>query len=83
MTDFERFQEHGRLRQIAKDVDPHSLVFENNNHLFIALSSGQTVAADKFHGMRDFAVYSWLKVLFTIRMDKKPKAFINRHIETI
>ena len=71
MTDFERFQEHGRLRQISKDVDPYSLVFENNDHLYIALSSGQTVSADKFHGMRDFAVYSWLKVLLTIGLDKK------------
>ena len=70
MSDFERFKEHGRLREISKKVDPYSLVFENNNHLYIALSSGQTVSANKFHGMRDFAVYSWLKVLFTIGLDK-------------
>lgn len=74
MTDYERFQEHGRLRQISKDVDPYSLVYENNNHLYVALSTGQSVAADKFHGMRDFAVYSWLKVLFTIGMDKRQQS---------
>ena len=74
MSDFERFKEHGRLREISKKVDPYSLVFENNNHLYIALSSGQTVSADKFHGMRDFAVYSWLKVLFTIGMDKRQQS---------
>ena len=74
MTDYERFQEHGRLRQISKDVDPYSLVYENNNHLYVALSTGQSVAADKFHGMRDFAVYSWLTVLFTIGMDKRQQS---------
>ena len=74
MTDYERFQEHGRLRQISKDVDPYSQVYENNNHLYVALSTGQSVAADKFHGMRDFAVYSWLKVLFTIGMDKRQQS---------
>ena len=83
MTDFERFQEHGRLRQISKDVDPYSLVFENNNHLYIALSSGQTVSADKFHGMRDFTIYCWLKVLLTIGLDKRQHPLSNRTIETI
>ena len=83
MTDFERFQEHGRLREISKKVDPYSLVFENNNYLYITLSSGQTVSADKFHNMSDFAVYSWLKVLLTIGLDKRHQPLSNRTIEII
>lgn len=83
MTDFERFQEHGRLRQIAKDVDPYSLVFENNNHLYVALSTGQTVAADKFHGMRDSAVFHWLNVLFLVGMDRRQKPLSIEQINTI
>ncbi len=74
MSDFERFKEHGRLREISKKVDPYSLVFENNNHLYVALSTGQSVAADKFHDVSDAAVFSWLTVLFTIGMDKRQKS---------
>lgn len=71
MTDFERFQEHGRLRRISKAVDPYSIVYENNGKLYIALSTGQTVRADKFHGMGDKAVKSWLTVLFNVGMADK------------
>ena len=74
LTDYERFQEHGRLRQISKDVDPYSLVYENNNHLYVALSTGQSVAADKFQTISDAAVKSWLTVLFTIGMDKRQQS---------
>lgn len=74
MSDFERFQEHGRLREISKKVDPYSLVYENNNHLYVALSTGQSVAADKFQNVSDAAVRSWLTVLFTIGMDKRQKS---------
>lgn len=74
MSDFERFREHGRLREISKKVDPYSLVYENNNHLYVALSTGQSVAADKFHDLSDDAVHNWLKVLFTIGMDKRQQS---------
>lgn len=71
MTDFERFREHGRLREISKKVDPYSLVFEKANKLYIALSTKQIVSADKFQNVSDTAVKSWLTVLFTIGMDKR------------
>ena len=71
MSDFERFREHGRLREISKKVDPYSLVFEKANKLYIALSTKQIVSADKFQNVSDAAVKSWLTVLFTIGMDKR------------
>ena len=37
---FEAFSEYGRIRSIAKDVDPYSMTFENSNKLYVALSSG-------------------------------------------
>lgn len=67
MTDFERFQEYGRIRQIAKDVDEYSLTMERDNHLYIVLSSGQIVPADKFHYQTDTQVFTWLKLLLNIR----------------
>ena len=74
MSDFERFREHGRLREISKKVDPYSLVFEKANRLYIALSTKQVISADKFHDVSDAAVRSWLTVLFTIGMDKRQKS---------
>lgn len=74
MSDFERFKEHGRLREISKKVDPYSLVFEKANRLYIALSTKQIVSADKFHDVSDAAVRSWLTVLFTIGMDKRQQS---------
>lgn len=71
MSDFERFREHGRLRMISKKVDPYSLVFENNNKLYIALSSGQTVSAEHLHERSDNAVYGWLTTIFLIGMEMK------------
>lgn len=67
MTDFERFQEYGRIRQIAKDVDEYSLTMERDKHLYVALSSGQVVPADKFHHQTDIQVFTWLKLLLNIR----------------
>ena len=64
---FEAFTEYGRIRSIAKDVDPYALVFENNDRLYVALSSGQRVQADKFKGMKDSTVFYWLKLLLNIR----------------
>ena len=69
--DFEAFTEYGRIRRIAKSIDPYSMTFENNNKLYVALSSGQVVAAEKFKNMKDSTVSTWLKLLFTIRMDLK------------
>lgn len=71
MSDFERFREHGRLREISKKVDPYSLVFEKANRLYIALSTKQVISADKFQNVSDAALKSWLIVLFTIGMDKR------------
>lgn len=68
MTDFERFQEYGRLRRIAKSVDCYSLVFEKNKHLYIALSTGQIVDGSNLHERSDNAVYGWLTCLFLMKM---------------
>ena len=75
--DFEAFSEYGRIRRIAKSIDPYSMTFENNNKLYVALSSGQVVAAEKFKDMKDSMVSTWLNLLFTIRMDLK-QACLNR-----
>lgn len=69
MTDFERFKEYGRLRRIAKSIDPYSMVFEKNKELYIALSTGQVLKAEHFHERSDNAVYGWLTTLFYIGMD--------------
>ena len=69
--DFEAFSEYGRIRRIAKSIDPYSMTFENNNNLYVALSSGQVVAAEKFKNMKDSTVSNWLNLLFTIRMNLK------------
>ena len=74
MTDFERFQEYGRLKKIARDADPYSCIYENNKHLYIALSSDQTVRADKFHYMKDSTVFNWLRLLLNIRLGIKQTA---------
>ena len=69
--DFEAFSQYGRIRRIAKSIDPYSMTFENDNKLYVALSSGQVVAAEKFKSMKDSTVMTWLNLLFTIRMDLK------------
>ena len=69
--DFEAFSEYGRIRRITKSIDPYSMTFEKDNKLYVALSSGQVVAAEKFKSMKDSTVSTWLKLLFTIRMDLK------------
>ena len=69
--DFEAFSEYGRIRRIAKSIDPYSMTFEKDNKLYVALSSGQVVAAEKFKSMKDSTVMTWLNLLFTIRMDLK------------
>lgn len=66
--DFEAFSEYGRIRRIAKSIDPYSMTFENNNKLYVAISSGQTIRAEKFKHMSDDAIKHWLKFLFDIRM---------------
>ncbi len=68
---FEAVSEYGRIQSIAKDVDPYALVFENNDKLYVALSTGQRVHADKFKGMKDSTVFYWLQLLFNIKMDLK------------
>lgn len=63
---FGAFVEYGRMRRLCRSVDSYSCVYENNDHLYCALSTGQTVALDKFKGIKDRAVISWLTVLYTI-----------------
>ena len=65
--DFEAFLEYGRIRRIAKSIDPYSMIFENNNKLYVSISSGQTIRAEKFKHMSDDAVRCWLKLLLNIR----------------
>ena len=74
MTDFERFQEYGRIRSIAKDIDPYSLTIEKDNKLYVILSSKQVIDADKFHLMKDSTVHTWLKLLFDIKMGLRQTA---------
>lgn len=69
--DFEAFSEYGRIRRIAKSIDPYSMTFEKDNKLYVALSSGQVVAAEKFKSMKDSTVLNWLNLLFTVKMDLK------------
>ena len=67
MTDFERFQEHGRLRRIAKSIDKYACVFERDNHMYVVFSTGQVLNADHLHDRSDNAVYGWLTTLYYIR----------------
>ena len=67
MTDYERFLLYGRVRNLVKDTDVYSCTFEKDNKIYVALSSGQVICADKFAHMSDKAVTSWLKLLLMIR----------------
>ena len=61
------FLQFGRIREIAKEVDCYSLTFEHDNQLYVAISSGQTIRAEKFKHMSDNAIKHWLKLLLNIR----------------
>ncbi len=61
------FLQFGRIREIAKKVDCYSLTFEHDSQLYVAISSGQTIRAEKFKHMSDDAVKHWLKLLLNIR----------------
>ena len=61
------FVQFGRIRKIAKRIDPYSITFENNGELYVAISSGQTIRAEKFKHMSDDAINYWLKLLLNIR----------------
>ena len=63
----EHFFFYGRVRKIVKSVDAYSCVFEKNNHIYIALSSGQVINAEKFALISDKAAATWLKLLLNIR----------------
>ena len=67
MNDYENFLQFGRIREIANEVDCYSLTFEHDNQLYVAISSGQTIRAEKFKHMTDDAVKHWLKLLLNIR----------------
>lgn len=68
MTAFERFQQYGRIRKIMKSVDEYSILFERDNHMYVALSTNQVIAADKFTIMSDESIKDWLQLLFNIKM---------------
>lgn len=68
MTAYERFQQYGRIRKIMKSVDEYSILFERDNHMYVALSTNQVIAADKFAIMSDNSVKDWLQLLFNIKM---------------
>lgn len=51
-----------------KSVDEYSILFERDNHMYVALSTNQVIAADKFTIMSDEAVHDWLQLLFNIKM---------------
>ena len=61
MTAYKNFLQFGRIREIAKSVDPYSMTFENNGELYVA------IRAEKFKHMTDDAVKHWLKLLLNIR----------------
>ena len=67
MTAYERFQQYGRIRKIMKSIDEYSILFERDNHMYVALSTNQVIAADKFSIMSDKAVHDWLQLLFNIK----------------
>lgn len=67
---FEDFIEYGRMRRIIKSIDDYGVVYEHNRQLYAALSTGQTVALDKFRGIKSEAVKSWIEVLYTIGKGK-------------
>ena len=67
MSDFERFRFYGRVHMIVKSVDDYGCVYERNNKIYVALSSGQIIRADKFAGLSDKAVRTWLTLLLNIR----------------
>ena len=65
--DFEAFSEYGHIRRIAKSIDPYSMTFEHDNQLYVAISSGQIIRAEKFKHMPDNAIKHWLKLLLNVR----------------
>ena len=73
LTDYERFQQYGRIRNIVKSVDIYSCVYERDNNIYVALSSGQVINAEKFAGLTDNAVRTWLTLLLNIRGIGIPK----------
>ena len=68
---YEEWLEYGRIRKCAKAVDCYSVLVERGWSLYIYLSTGQEVKADKFKGLKDEAIIGWLTVLYTIGRDRK------------
>lgn len=78
MRGFEHFQEFGRIRSIAKDADPYSITFEDNGRMYIAISSGQVIAADKFRHLRDTTIYGYIKMLLMFKLDNRQACHYHR-----
>ena len=64
--EYEAWRQYGRIRRIAKEVDPYSMTFERDNKLYVAISSGHVIKADKFKMQSDDAVRDWLKLMLDI-----------------
>ena len=64
--EYEAWRQYGRIRRIAKEVDPYSMTFERDNKLYVAISSGHVIKADKFKIQSDDAVRDWLKLMLDI-----------------
>ena len=72
-TKYEHFLQYGRISNIIKSIDCYSCVFERDNIIYVALSSGQVINAEKFAGLTDNAVRTWLTLLLNIRGIGIPK----------
>lgn len=63
---FENWKQYGRIRRLAKKVDPYACTFENNGEMRIALSTGQTIGADKLVHLSDLGASSYINLIFAI-----------------
>lgn len=64
---FADFIEYGRIRRIVKSVDPYACVYARDDKMYAAFSTGQTIACNKFRGIKSEAVRGWLLALYLIR----------------
>ena len=52
-TKYVEWLEYGRIRKCAKAIDCYSVLVERGGSLYIYLSTGQMIKADKFKGVKD------------------------------
>ena len=70
---FENWKQYGRIRRLAKKVDPYACTFENNGEMRIALSTGQTIGADKLMHLSDDGASAFIYLIYTIGKECKKK----------